>query len=167
MHGILLSCMGRCWYVRLLVLHLLYLWNPWLLIKIGITLVYLFYIYFYRCLVDVHLNWLKWFPLYYSWGRSTRYSDRLHNFSVTIPRYCKDVYVNSFFPLPAKLWNSLLIECFSLTYDLLRNGLVVKVLDSQSRAPVFKISGRLQGWLSFSSFRVQWNEYQEFLGTEW
>ena len=32
-----------------------------------------------------------------SWGRSTCYSDRLHDFSVTIPRCYKNVYVN-FFP---------------------------------------------------------------------
>ena len=51
-------------------------------------------------------------------GRSTRYSDRLHDFSVTIPRCNKDVYVNSFFPRTARLWNSLPIECFPLTYDL-------------------------------------------------
>ena len=57
-------------------------------------------------------------PLPYSRGRSTRYSDRLHDFSVTIPRCYKDVYVNSFFPGTARLWNSLPIECFSLTYDL-------------------------------------------------
>ena len=30
----------------------------------------------------------------------------------------KDVYVNSFFPGSARLWNSLPIECFPLTYDL-------------------------------------------------
>ena len=57
-------------------------------------------------------------PLPYSRGRSTRYSDRLHDFSVTIPRCYKDVYVNSFFPRTARLWNSLPIECFPLTYDL-------------------------------------------------
>ena len=57
-------------------------------------------------------------PLPYSRGRSTRYSDRLHDFSVTIPRFYKDVYVNSFFPRTARLWNSLPIECFPLTYDL-------------------------------------------------
>ena len=45
-------------------------------------------------------------PLPYSRGRSTRYSDRLHDFSVTIPRCYKDVYVNSFFPRTARLWNS-------------------------------------------------------------
>ena len=44
--------------------------------------------------------------------------DRLHDFSVIIPRCYKDVYVNSFFPRTAKLWNSLPIECFPLTYDL-------------------------------------------------
>ena len=54
----------------------------------------------------------------FSRGRSTHYSDRLHDFSVTIPRCYKDVYVNSFFPRTAKLWNSVPIECFSLTYDL-------------------------------------------------
>ena len=30
----------------------------------------------------------------------------------------KDVYVNSFFPRTVRLWNSLPIECFPLTYDL-------------------------------------------------
>ena len=49
-------------------------------------------------------------PLPYSRGRSTRYSDRLHELSVTIPRCYKDVYVNSFFPRTAILWNSLPIE---------------------------------------------------------
>ena len=57
-------------------------------------------------------------PLPFSRGRSTCYSDRLHDFSVTIPRCYKDVYVNSFFPRTAKLWDSLPIECFPLTYDL-------------------------------------------------
>ena len=57
-------------------------------------------------------------PLPFSRGRSTRYSYRLHDFAVTIPRCYKDVYVSSFFPRTAKLWNSLSIECFPLTYDL-------------------------------------------------
>ena len=54
----------------------------------------------------------------YSRGRSTRYSDRLHDFSVRIPRCYKDVYVNSFFPRTARIWNSLSIECYRMTYDL-------------------------------------------------
>ena len=57
-------------------------------------------------------------PVPFSQGRSTRYSDRSHDFSVTIPRCYKDVYVHSFFPHTAKLWKSLPIECFPLTYDL-------------------------------------------------
>ena len=48
----------------------------------------------------------------------TSYSDRLHDFSVTIPRYFKYVYTNSFFPGTAGASNSLPIECIPLTYDL-------------------------------------------------
>ena len=59
-------------------------------------------------------------PLPYSQGRSTCYSDRLHDFSVTIPRCYKDVCVDSFFPRIARLWNYLPRECFLLTYDLSR-----------------------------------------------
>ena len=55
----------------------------------------------------------------------------------------------------------------SINQDLWSNGLVVKALDSQSRSPVFKTTGWLQGRLSLSFFRGRWNEYQEFLGTEW
>ena len=57
-------------------------------------------------------------PLPFSGGRSAHYSDRLYNFSVSIWRWYKDVYVNSFFACTAKLRNSLPIECFPLTYDL-------------------------------------------------
>ena len=49
------------------------------------------------------------------------YSDRLHDFSVTISRCYKDVYVNSLFSRTARLshnWNSLPLEFFPLTYDL-------------------------------------------------
>ena len=42
---------------------------------------------------------LTGFTFIFSW-QSTRYSKRLHDFSVTIPSY-KDVYVNSFFPYTA------------------------------------------------------------------
>ena len=50
--------------------------------------------------------------------QQTRYSDRFHDFSVTIPKCYKDVYVNSFFPGTARPWNSLPVECFPMTYDL-------------------------------------------------
>ena len=78
----------------------------------NLSLLYRYY--FGRCSSEL----TQLVPLPFSRGRSTRYSDRLHDFSVTIPRCYKDVYVNSFFPRTAKLWNSLLIECFPLTYDL-------------------------------------------------
>ena len=42
-------------------------------------------------------------PLLYFCGRFTRYSDGLHDSSVTIPKCYKDVYVNSFFPQTARL----------------------------------------------------------------
>ena len=61
----------------------------------------------------------------FSRGRSTRHFDRLHDFSVTIPSCCKDVYVNSFLPRTARLWNSLPKECFSLTYNL--NGFTSRI----------------------------------------
>ena len=54
-------------------------------------------------------------PLPFSRGR---FSDRLHNFSVTVPTCYKNVYVNSFFPHTARLRNSWPIECSPLTYDL-------------------------------------------------
>ena len=75
----------------------------------------LFYRYYFgRCSSEL----AQLVPIPFSQGRSTCYSDRLHDFSVSIPRCYKDVYVNSFFPRTAKLWNSMPIECFPLTYDL-------------------------------------------------
>ena len=75
----------------------------------------LFYRYYFeRCSSELS----QLVSLAYPRGRSTRYSDRLHEFSVTIPRCYKDVYVNSFFPLTARIWSSLPLECFPLTYDL-------------------------------------------------
>ena len=75
----------------------------------------LFYGYFFgRC--SSELPELVPFPN--SQGRSTRYSGRLHHFSVTIHRCDKDAYVNSFFPRKVQLWNSLNKECFPLTYNL-------------------------------------------------
>ena len=77
-----------------------------------------FFNFFYRYyLVDVLQNCLDWFHFLFFRGRSTRYSDRLHDFSVTIPRCYKNVYVNNFFRT-ARLWNSLPIKCFLLTYDI-------------------------------------------------
>ena len=48
-----------------------------------------YWCYFGRC--SLELAQLVLLP--FSWERSTRYSDRLHDFSVTIPRCYKDVYM--------------------------------------------------------------------------
>ena len=63
--------------------------------------------YFVRCSSEL----AQQVPLPYSSRRSNRYPDKLHYFSVFIPRCYKDVYVNSFFPRTARLWNSLYIGC--------------------------------------------------------
>ena len=64
-------------------------------------------------------------PLPYFQGRSACYSERLRDFSVTIPRCYKNVYVNSSFHCQARLRNSLPIECFPLIYDL--NGFKCRI----------------------------------------
>ena len=126
MYGILLSRLGWCYKVLnlldsykdkdagLLVLHLLLRLNPWFIVEMWpASLSFFCRQYYGRCSSELaHLV-----PFPFSRERS-RYSDRLHDFSVTISRYYKDVYVNSFFPLTAGLWNSLAIECFPLTYNL-------------------------------------------------
>ena len=66
--------------------------------------------YFGRCSLEL----AQLAPRPFSRERSTRYSDRLHDFSVTIPRCYKDVYVNSFFLHTARLWNCLPIQCLPL-----------------------------------------------------
>ena len=86
-----------------------------------VSLSLFYWYYFGRCSSEL----AQLVPLLYSQGRSTRDSDRLHDFSVTICRCYKDVYVNSFFPHTTRLWNSLPIECFPLTYDL--NGLKSRI----------------------------------------
>ena len=118
---VLLIATWNCWisyrngYVGLLVLYLLAASLEPLAHRRNVASLSLFYRYYFgRCSSEL----VKLVPLPYSRGRSTRYSDRLHDFSITIPRCYKDVYVNSFFPRTARLWKSLPIECFSLTYDL-------------------------------------------------
>ena len=98
-------------YVGLLVLYLQLLLNP-LGHRRNVASLSLFYRYYFRrCSSELD----QLVPLPYSRRRSTHYSDRLHDFSVPIPRCYKDVYVNSFFHRTARLWNSLPIEYFPLT----------------------------------------------------
>ena len=54
--------------------------------------------FFYRyCFGGYSSELAQLVPLPFSQVRSTHYSDRLHNFSVTIPRCYKNVYLNSKF----------------------------------------------------------------------
>ena len=127
MYGILLSCLAGASSCYLDLLDKLQKWicrivGPSLVASLQplahrrnvASLIFFYRYYFGRCSSEL----AQLVPLPFSQRRSTCYSDRLHDFSVTIPRCYKDVYVNSFFPRTARLWNSLPIECFPLTYDL-------------------------------------------------
>ena len=126
MYGILLSCLGWCsCYLKVLdklQKRICRNVGPSLAASLeplahlrNVSSLSLFYRYYFgRC--STKLGQLV--PLPFSRGRSTRYSDRLHDFFVTIPKCYKDVYVNSFFPWTARFWNCLPIECLPLTYNL-------------------------------------------------
>ena len=127
MHWILLSCLGWCPYLLLGIVGLTTktdMQNCWSFICCSLELLAhhenvaslcLFDRYYFdRCSSEL----AQLVPLLYYRGMSTRYSDRLHDFSVTIPKCYRDVYVNSFFHSTARFWNSLAIECFPLAYDL-------------------------------------------------
>ena len=66
-------------------------------------------------------------PLPYSRGRSCRFSNRMHDFSV-ISRCYKDVYFSSIFSHTVRLWNSLPAKRVPLIYDL--NGFTSTVNDT-------------------------------------
>ena len=85
----LVSC--RNGYAGLLVLLLLSLLNLWAYHR-NIASLSFFYMY------QGSYELAELLPLPHSRGRSTRYSNRMHNFSITISSCYKDVYVNSFFP---------------------------------------------------------------------
>ena len=81
----------------------------------NVASISLFYGYYFgRCLSDL----AELVPLWHFCGSSTPNSNRSHDFSFTICRYCYDIYVNSFFPYAARLGNSFSVECFSLTYNV-------------------------------------------------
>ena len=109
MYGILLSCLGwcpRCFLELLdeLQKRICRTVDPSLAASLeplayrrNVASLSLFYRYYFgRCSSEL----AQLVPLPFSRGRSTRYCDRLHDFSVIIPRCYKDV--NSFFPRIAK-----------------------------------------------------------------
>ena len=102
-------------YVGLLFLYFLSLLNPWLAHRRNVASLTVSYRYYFgRCSSEV----VQLVPLRYCRGRSSRYFDKLHYFSVIIPRCYKEVYVNSFFSRTARLRNYLPTECFPLTDHL-------------------------------------------------
>ena len=83
----------------------------------NVAILSLFYRYYFgRCSSEL----AELVPLPYFRGRSTRYSDRLHDFfchhSLMLHRYLCQQFL--FLTQLARLWNSLPIECSPLTYDL-------------------------------------------------
>ena len=73
-------------------------------------------------------------PLPFFRGRSTCYSDRLHGFSVNIPRCYKDIYVNTFFPCRVILWNSLPIKCFLWPMMIVALNGIIWIIMQHSRS---------------------------------
>ena len=55
----------------------------------------------------------------YFCGRSGLYSNKMHDFSVNIPKSCKDVYISGIFSHTVKLWTFLHSKCSPLVYDLI------------------------------------------------
>ena len=111
-------------------------------------------------------------PVPYSQGRSIRYSDKLHDISVTIPRCYKDVYGNNCFPCTARLWNSLFIECFPLTYSL--NGFKSRINRVKRSALMItvKLSSIFSVFIALQCLKNwnfnEWNKFykQEFVLTQ-
>ena len=107
----------NCWisyknyYAGLLVLHCCLSWT--LVYRRNVASLSFYYRYYFGRRLS---KLAQLVPHFYSRRNSTRYSDRLHNFPVTIPRCYKDIYVNSFFSSMARIWNSLRVECFPLMY---------------------------------------------------
>ena len=107
---VLLVATWNCWisckngYAGLLVLLAAFL-EPLAHCQNVASLSRFYKYYFGRCLSEM----AQLVPFPYSQGRSTCYSDRLHDFFIAIPRCYRDVCVNSFFPCTARFWNSVYI----------------------------------------------------------
>ena len=91
------------------------------------------------------------------------YSEMLYSVHLTLCRYllcglfvmfCEIWYHLYNLKREKHPWRSVTFsKAYNFTKTLSSNGLVVKALDSQSRGPVFKTTGWLQGRLSLSSLQ--------------
>ena len=96
-------------------------------ISLVTSLSHFYWYSFAKCLSEL----AQLVPLSYSGGRSTSYSNRLHDFSVTIPnilQVCLCQYVNSFFPNVARHWNTLSDECFP--WPMIYMALILELADT-------------------------------------
>ena len=124
--GILLSCLGCCYLdmldklqkrvCRTFGLSLTACFEPLAYCRNLASLIPFYRYYFGTCSLEL----AEMVPIPHSCGTSTRYSNRLHDLSVTIHRCFKNVSVNHFFSHTARHWKYLPEESFSLTYDLNR-----------------------------------------------
>ena len=85
----------------------------WLIVEMKLA-----YFYIGINLVDIHLNWLNLFHFLILVAVSLVILIGCNDFSVSISRCVKNVYVNRSFPRTARLWNYLSAEYFHLAYDL-------------------------------------------------
>ena len=112
-------------------------------------------IFYYFCRCSFELAQLVPFP--FSWGRSTCYSGKSMIFLSPFLDATRMSMSKSFFPHTARLWNSLPIECFPLTYDLNCRFFL-------NRFPVccniFMILFLLTVCLIVDIFSLAWNESQ-------
>ena len=95
-------------------------------------------------------------------GWYIRYSNRLHDFSITIPRCYKDVSVNCSFPRTTRLYNSLPAEYFPLSYDLndFKSRVNRHLLLAGYFYNVFLIDSHLYLLLFFATPTLAWSESQ-------
>ena len=66
----------------------------------------------------------------HSSGKSTRYSNRLHVFFVAICRCYEDVYVNSFFPLTAKVYSGIICLKNPFLWPTIEMALTLVLIDT-------------------------------------
>ena len=111
-------------YVGQLVFRLLSLLNPWLVERNLASLPACLFLQLLLSQAVIHPSLLDWFC---SWALRC-YSNRLHDFFVSIPRCYEDIYIHGSFPHATRLSNPLPVECFLLTYDLM--ALSLELLDN-------------------------------------
>ena len=92
-------------------------------------------------------------PLPFSWVRSTHYSERLHNVSVTISRCYKDVYLNSFFPCTATI-NFIIFWDFSTFYQTFLSPQVKQWAIITYKHGIYQLPHKLPNDLTL---RILWN----------